>query len=210
MARDNSSPGKKRLFLGTLLPQFHTQSLEELKLWDARLTEAWSRKLRWVAGEKLHLTWLFLGLVEEALIPEVKSITDELLLNQPLLGLSYSKPALWPHPKQARHFVLVPDSIPDEITDLAGRFSKALHSYAERPETKPYSPHITVLRIDAGHGALSVPDWLGLDQKLPMRHEIDQIDLIESHLGGTKQYQSLFSWPLRCERKRGGACPLPL
>ncbi len=192
--RDQSSPGKKRLFLGTFLPPVFRQSLEELHLNDARLSETWSCKLRWVAGEKLHLTWLFLGLVEDSRIPEVKSIVDEVLSDQPSLGLSYSKPALWPHRKQARHFVLIPDLVPEEIAELAGRFSNKLRSYTERPENKPYSPHITILRLDAGHGSLSVPDWLGLDQKLPMHHEIDQIDLIESHLGGSKEYQTLFTW----------------
>jgi RNA 2',3'-cyclic 3'-phosphodiesterase len=138
---------KRRLFVGTFLPKSDQDSLGELQEHSEKLAAEWQRKLRWVRPEKLHLTWVFLGSVDEDYIPEIQSKLTALLAEQPPLDVVYSKPTFWPGPKHARTFVLTPDTVSDEVMNLADRIKRDMKPYAEKIEPK-YRPHITVMRFD--------------------------------------------------------------
>lgn len=205
--KDKDAPKKRRLFVGTFLPSKDQESLAVLREFDERLSAQWGgRRLRWVRPEKMHVTWLFLGSVHEEIIPEIEEKLSAVLVEQRALELLYDKPALWPNLRQARHFVIEANMVPEEVIELHAKINKALGSYVEHPEQKRYRPHITVLRMDGGgiktHDAF--PEWFPLKERVPIKHQIQQIDLIESHLGGSKNYEAISTWML-CERH--GAVP---
>jgi 2'-5' RNA ligase len=57
-----------RLFVGTFLQAAERDQIAELPAQFPQLSQIINRKIRWVKPKKLHMTWLFLGEVEEALI----------------------------------------------------------------------------------------------------------------------------------------------
>jgi len=62
----------KRLFLGTFLPDEDKLRLKEVQNANENLPERFRAKVRWVNDQKLHLTWLFLGNLEEDAIERLQ------------------------------------------------------------------------------------------------------------------------------------------
>lgn len=196
----SDGPKKRRLFVGTFLPPEHMDAIVRLsEEYDERLSAEWNMKLRWVRGDKLHLTWLFLGGVEPADIPTIESKLSNALHGQAALDLQYSKPVFWPNPRVPRMMVTIPDTVPDAVYDLRGRIKAELDQFCERPEPPKYRPHITLFRSDAKMKSprLEMPEWFDWKSTLPLHHHIDRVDLIESHLGGNKDYVSIWGQSLK-------------
>jgi 2'-5' RNA ligase len=180
-----------RLFVGTFLPENDRAALLVDAESDERLSALWNRKIRWVRPDKLHLTWLFLGKVDDALVPELQLKVAEIFRDASPMDLHYSKPTLWPSARNARVFVLEPETVPDQLMQLAERCRKELKPYAEKIDLK-YRPHITLARMDSSsHKRIAVPDWFPPLKHLPLHHHIDRVDIIESHLTGNKDYLSI-------------------
>lgn len=187
--------GKRRLFVGTFLPEAQRGALVPDAESAARLAEEWGRKIRWVRPDKLHLTWVFLGDVEDAVRPEVEAKLSQLLESVAPLQLTYSSMTLWPHARKAKTFVVVPGVVAPQLMQLAERLKSEMRPYADRLEIK-YRPHITLARMDPDAGRIDIPEWFPLRTTLPITHVIDRIDLIESHLHGSKDYESIAHWKL--------------
>lgn len=189
---------KKRLFVGTFLGAPEMESLADLKSYDERLVSEWNAKIRWVRPEKLHLTWVFLGDVHEERIPEIENVLGQVLEDVPHMEAMYVKPTFWPDRKRARTFVVTPDPAPHAVMAVGELIKQAMKPYAEKIEPK-YRPHITLFRLErqgVARDPLDVPHWFPLHQKTPIEHHINRIDLIESHLGGTRDYESIAHWRL--------------
>jgi 2'-5' RNA ligase len=186
---------RRRLFIGTFLPEKDRAAL----LVDAesaeKLSALWGRKIRWVRPEKLHLTWVFLGGVEEERIPEIEARVSAVLHGFGPMDIAYAKPTLWPHARNARTFVLQPERAPEDVVRLGETIKRELKEYAEKLDIK-YRPHITLARMDSTKQRIEVPDWFAPLKHLPLVHHIDRVDIIESHLGGNKDYESLVGWQL--------------
>lgn len=192
------SPIKRRLFVGTFLRPDQQQKLGQLKEYDAQLSKLWERKVRLVNGKKLHLTWLFLGSVEETLVDEIGEKLAAIAREVQPLSITYGGTEFWPSAKSARLLVLIPHMVAPEIYTLANRIKSALRQYEYREEKRIYKPHITLARLEPGkHKSLDMPDWFPLAEQLPVPHLLDRIELIESvPERGDDGYVSLRSFPL--------------
>src|SRR5271156_497063 len=87
-----------RLFLGTFLPSEMQAVLGEVAQLNKELDKSWQCNLRWVREEKLHLTWLFLGKVEETRLPDLDSETLTLLKKRPKIKeitINYDSLQVW-------------------------------------------------------------------------------------------------------------------
>lgn len=189
----------KRLFVGTFLSDADKSHVGELKAYDERLSSFWNKKIRWVRQDKLHLTWLFLGDVDVERIDEVDLLLREILQKQPPINLTYSKSLFWPNSRYAKHFVLVPPEVPENVANLAKVIKQKLRLFIEHEEKGDYRPHITLARFDRSVARpLTIPDWFPLQNALPIQHDINQIDLIESHIGAVQDsYVPIKSYLLR-------------
>ena len=199
MSRNDDPAKKRRLFIGTFLPPADQQRISALQRFNDQLASEWNYQLRWVRPEKLHLTWLFLGLVDSNLVDEVASKLGTVLAAQSALELTYTQPVIWPSPKHPRHFVLGPASVPEPVRSLNSQITAELEQYvhSQAEEHATYKPHITLFRLDQGSGSINVPSWFPLGTTVPLKQSIEQIDLIESHLGGSKGYEPLHSFKLK-------------
>jgi 2'-5' RNA ligase len=186
---------KRRLFIGTFLPEAQRSALTVEPAQAARLGEEWRRKIRWVRADKFHLTWVFLGSIDDEKCAEIESAMQRAVQGFGAVDLTYASLKLWPHPRKPRTFVLVPDAVPQQLMELAESIKKEMLPFAERIEPN-FRPHITLARTEPHGGRVDVPEWLGIQAPLPLTQHIDSVQLIESDLRGAKDYKAIASWPL--------------
>jgi 2'-5' RNA ligase len=127
-----------RLFLALQLPG---PTLDVLERWqDAHLAGG-----RLLGREQLHVTLAFLGPRLAAELPTIVSALREAVVGAGLLAL---EPAAWRETRSVGMIVL------RDVTGEAGALARRLHGHLSalgvyRPETRPWLPHVTVLRFRA-------------------------------------------------------------
>ena len=130
---------KKRLFTGIPLP---VQTVKVLVAHQDKLKE--SVRARWVPGDNLHLTLVFLGSVDESAIPSIAAALEHAVAGLPAFQAktaatgSFSKRVLWTgvEPKAP-------------LTQIHDAIRQALAVSAER-----FVPHITLARDFRTEGPL--------------------------------------------------------
>jgi 2'-5' RNA ligase len=192
-----SEAKKIRLFVGTFLPPEDQQRIAKWSELDTRLGEFWHRKIRWSKPEKLHMTWAFLGLHEPAIVDEVNTVLDERLQGQSSVSITYEKPTFWSSPVDANLMVLTPNTVSNDFTALAEKVRKSMMPFMEKQEHK-FRPHLTVMRFSSTRRdkmRFTIPDWFDLSGVLPLTHKLEEISLIQSHMGQDR-YEALRTWKL--------------
>lgn len=194
----------KRLFVGTFLSPAQQDSLGHLAEHKAELESQWHCRVRFVKGTKLHLTWFFLGDVDVSFVPEIEAKLH--LALQPIasagktLAINYDQVEFWPTAKRPRMIVLTPSVIPASVQEMADLVAEQLDSYVSKPGHRHYRPHITLARLERDSFAgrtIELPDWFAAKCNLPISHNIDKMELIQSELGkSSDEYKSLLCFAL--------------
>ncbi len=112
----------------------------------ARLLQATRRLHRLVGGrptrpDTLHLTLVFLGDVEVGRLPELNLAVAR--VNCPGFDLAFDQEACWRHNRVAHLGASQP---PPGLFDLVDRLSAQLRDAGFAFDTRPYVPHITLIR----------------------------------------------------------------
>ncbi|MGH8506859.1 MAG: RNA 2',3'-cyclic phosphodiesterase [Stenotrophobium sp.] len=175
-------PGNRLFF--ALMPDAVARTACEAAVRDLKLRM--QPQGRWINAQRYHMTLLFLG---DEVTPEqeqkalavahrVSSPPFMLTLNQALGFRNREIP-----------WVLTPQEVPLELTQLHDRLRDALRAAAVPPERLRFSPHLTVLR----NGGQMLP----LTRIGPVSWQVDEFVLIRSVLRQQPaQYQILGRWPL--------------
>ena len=150
----------KRLFLA-LWPDHQTR--RELEIMIENLD---SLKLKKVRPENLHATLVFIGSVQESLVPAIK---------QSLSGISakaftvvFDELCYWRKPKV---LCLTSSFPPEEMMRLAEAINASLSDFDFKLDTRPYRPHVTFARIARRKPELEFS---------PVRWHADSFCLVES------------------------------
>ena len=144
------APPKARLFVALDLPD---DARQELVRWREGVLGR-DPSLRFVAPESLHVTLVFLGHLDEALIPAVAAATETAVGTgrvAPLLTAAGVKPI---PPRRPRLIAL--DLVDEQgaATALQARLATALASLGVyEPEPRPFWPHVTLARVRRGERA---------------------------------------------------------
>lgn len=129
-----------RLFIALAIPE---ESKKQLLFY--RDTVHLKEKYCWEAKDKIHLTINFIGDVEEGKIPLIKKVIDETASYKPFL-CHITKFGFFP--KAGKPKVLFAGLQADSFLYKIEKFlSERLKNFDILADTKPYKPHITLLKI---------------------------------------------------------------
>jgi len=106
---------------------------------------------RQIRDEQLHITLAFLGDVPIDDIPEVCAAAH--VPCPPMFTLRFSGAGYWPRKRLAW---AAPEEIPASLSALAGRLTAVLNETGYRVDSRPYFPHVTLVR-DAR--CRDLPSW---------------------------------------------------
>jgi len=180
-----------RLFIAVPLPE---PIKKQLTVLSAKLKSLSSGlPIKWVKQENVHLTLKFLGDTDEqtaSLIkPEIKSISGKFhSLYCKMGGLG-----AFPHIDRPRVFWVGLNS-EDELTALkrfVTEIDQRMSSLGFQPETKPFSPHLTLGRVKVAKGKqpeqtrqefASLADQIRTTRVDPTEFVLDRIVLFQSIL----------------------------
>ena len=141
--------------LGEELRQQIAQTQQDLK---QRLSRDLPKvvRLSWVQPASMHLTIKFLGDTEEPLVELLRDALEQVVKAHQPIRIPFERLGVFPHPQQPRVLWVGP-SEQWEQGEEAKRLA-VLHRAVEDccqlldlvPETRPFSPHLTLARIKAG------------------------------------------------------------
>lgn len=173
-----------RLFLGSFLSQTQQNAYAQIRESNQDLSDRWQCQVRWVGLDKLHMTWLFLGLVEESHVPKISQVISSLLektLPQAPLSLTYDRLEAWLVRGQPRHVVLTPSKPEEGFLALADKLRGALTAYVAPDSlaqaSRELKPHLTLMRLSPLSAQLA---------HLPITHQAEE----EHPLRGSKRLNS--------------------
>ena len=134
----------KRLFLAIPLPD------EEIKRLDAYLVPYRSdprfANAKWVEPQNFHLTLLFLGEVQEMMIPEMLQILRGFFAQIPAFELQFESLELFPGKSPTMIWARFHKSFP--LTELKSELRKYLSPYVQEIEDEKESiSHLTLARL---------------------------------------------------------------
>lgn len=193
-----------RLFIASYLANENLESVSQFQDLNCQFLEKQiNRRVRKVKAESLHLTWLFLGEVQDKRIESLKEALSKGLEKNAFsrndLSLTYDLFEFWPNQKRPRVGVIRASAAPDAILEVRNTIYSSSKGFCSKESKRKFKPHITIYRI--GDRKL---DSINSDfQKLELEeswqsvnHKIDSINLVKSDLSqGAPVYTSLLSIP---------------
>lgn len=134
--------------------------------------------------ETIHLTLAFLGEVEPERIGDLLALAGE--IRSPVFALNLTRSGWWPH---NRIVWAAPEETPAEMTLLVDALRERLRGAGFHFDTKPFVPHVTLLRKAACGKSLLPPG--GIEWRA------EEFVLVRSVTGeGGAAYKMLGRWPL--------------
>ncbi len=209
-----------KLFIGTFLSQSDQKTLAALPGSNAHLDSLWARKLRWVRPVNLHITWLYLGAVEQSLVSKVNSTLHKIIYernkiveDRAPIQVDFSKPAVWPDSRKARVLVVESHPVSAQVEQLARSIRTGLIPFysevTEKEHNQEFRPHVTLMRLDrrvetpaeklSFHRVdmkVDPNEINSLDEVLPIRLTVKTVCVVESD-GKGGDYKILETVPLR-------------
>jgi 2'-5' RNA ligase len=100
--------------------------------------------VRWIAPENFHLTLKFLGGIESTMVERIEACLRTQLSLFPRFSINAKGLGVFPGPKRPR--VLWVGLAGDHLISLASQVECALQPLGFAPETRKFSPHLTIGR----------------------------------------------------------------
>ncbi|AFR08655.1 RNA 2',3'-cyclic phosphodiesterase [Nocardiopsis alba] len=146
---------------------------------------------KWTRREEWHLTLLFLGEVDGALMPGLLEALDRVLDGYPPLDLSLDGWGVFPL-SAPRASVVWAGVTGEHLIGLVDGLREAARSAGVRVESRPFVPHLTLARARPPLVTERILRTLGPPPRAGWRS--DRIDLVESRRVGESRYRAVRSW----------------
>ena len=159
--------------------------------------------VRWVRAEGMHVTLKFLGSVEAARLERVRVALADALTNQPALEVRVHGAGAFPSLRRPRVLWVGLDGA--GLAELADTVDAALAPLGFEAETRGFTPHMTLGRVNSWRG------WPALEEQFKAHigddfgsSHIDVVTVYRSTLRpGGAVYTALWTIPLRQHREGG-------
>jgi len=206
---------RHRIFIAINLPE---NIKKELVNFQAKWPEL---PVRWVKPENLHITLAFLGYLSDEELLEIIKITKEVAQRNNSFSISLNKICYGPPKKmpysetksltgrlaesknRPPRMVWAEGEKSNELGKLQKDLENSLFSTSikslEEPETRPYTPHITLGRIRQWEFRQIEPEERPqIEEDISLSFEVNSIEVMESELKrGGSEYTILESCPLK-------------
>lgn len=171
-----------RLFIAAELPQEVKHALSKAQ----RALQVGRAPVTWVAPEAMHLTLVFLGATDAALLPRVSQVMRVALAQLPAPALWLGKAGAFPNTRR-------PGVLWTGVEDETGRLSlaqaalaAALEPLGFQRETRPFHAHLTLGRVrrDASRSQIEElsASLRALAPPAPIAWQSDRVVLFQSDL----------------------------
>jgi 2'-5' RNA ligase len=157
--------------------------------------------VRWVPAANFHLTLKFLGGIDEDMVEPIEARLRERLSLFPRFSINAKGLGVFPSPRRPR--VLWVGLSGDRLVALAFRVESALQQLGFAPETRKFTPHLTIGRwrqVDPVSKSLDrqLEKWRAYDFGISC---VESVSLIQSVLKSEgASYNPLATVPLGAER----------
>jgi len=172
-----------------------TPPAEQLQALDAVIGER-DELLRWVPMQQWHLTLVFCGDVEAAVVPELRERLARGAARTPSFEVGLAGAGSFP--KQASRARVLWAGLGGDVqtlTRLAERCAAAARRSGIAVEDRPFRPHLTLAR--ARRDTVDVrPHLQRLSSYAGEPWRIDAIRLVQSTLGAQVRHETLAEFPL--------------
>jgi 2'-5' RNA ligase len=154
-----------------------------------------TRGVAWVDSRRLHLTLHFLGEIDEARLPRLEeALAPAIEAVTPRIGLTGW--GVFPPRGPARVIWLGVAAGAEALASVHAELGRRLRSAGITPESRPFSPHLTVGRVKVPSGL----HWNRLTAALPLEPvgawDLRACTLFQSHLSPAgASYRALLSIP---------------
>lgn len=179
---------KQRIFISITIP-------EKVKKRLIQAREKWQNlPVKWTRENKLHLTLLFLGLVDLQNLPKICETVKDACEKEEAFDLEFASIELAPVPEKPQMIWLIGNPS-QELLKLYEKIEKTLGIFVS--EKKIFKPHITLGRIRKykWEALLEKPQ---IFEKFPAIISANSVDIMASNFGsGESKYVLLESCPLK-------------
>lgn len=172
-----------RSFIAIELPDEVKAALASLQ---AELKLAEHTFVKWVTPEGIHLTLKFLGNIVASRVSEIEKAVGEAVQGISSFKLEISDLGVFPNLRQPRVLWVGVGGEVDRLIVLQRRVDEALIPLGFTPESRPFSPHLTLARLRERVSPRERRDFGELVQKTPFVAkylvEVGAISLMRSQL----------------------------
>jgi 2'-5' RNA ligase len=179
---------QRRIFIGISLP-------DDVKKRLNQRIEKWKEiPIKWSLPDNFHLTWSFLGFINDESLAEVCLAVKEAAQNFESFDVNFEGIGVGPDPENPKIIWLF-GGANEELRKLQTDIEKSLDIFVS--ERKEFKPHITLGKIDkAKWKALSEKPKIGESFKISI--PVESVDVFESKIEkGRTRYTVLESCELK-------------
>jgi len=169
-----------RLFVALPLPEPVKNTLDRI----TNNLKAHGGKVRWVAAKNLHLTVRFLGETEEAKVPKLKKLIDEVAAKFPAADTTIDRLGGFPNLNRPRVIWagLAENESVESMGKLARQIELAVRQLRFEPDKKGFKPHLTLGRVKDPRDLGELPAFMKSCRFEPIPLALDRLVLIKSTL----------------------------
>ncbi|WP_209123922.1 RNA 2',3'-cyclic phosphodiesterase [Alkalihalobacillus sp. BA299] len=146
---------------------------------------------KWVHPHDLHITLVFLGHVEEAMLRSLGDHIDEVIKSFPSFALTINELNTFGEKNRPRIFWSSVEK-EERLYDLQKKVANACADLGIEIENRPYRPHITLARRWKGNDHYSSTQASqSFTQEYRSSWNVDKFHLYQSHIGKSPVYEPI-------------------
>ncbi len=194
-------PGTSRLFIAVPVADRVKENIGRLmeQVAGAPIEERAFGQPRWVRVDGLHLTLRFLGATPNERIGELKVALESAAVGLGPFEIELHGGGAFPSPYRPRVLWIGISRGGDELAELVRQLDVELSPLGWTPESRPFSPHLTLARTDGVSGSSDKASRLiELARDVAWSWKAEELILYRSLLGrGPARYEAVETAPLR-------------